>query len=403
MKKPERHILVAVLGQTPQIITETLYVLRIQRRIPISEVFVITTRTGAERAQRDLLDPQSGQFFAFCREYRIPPSEIAFDAEHILTITKVTASRRNQKTKDASSDSGRDVQLEDIRTVEDNRHLAEQLLGMIRKLSDDPEAVLHGSIAGGRKTMSAYMLLAFTLYGREQDRLYHVLVPEPFENNPQFFFPPRREQLIGIGVGQVVSTREARIDLAEIPFVRLRPWLGKKARQLDQTVEEQIRVVQYKLNRQSEQREPLTIHYRMKEARLGERTLPLTGVQLALFAYFAERRAKHAHHREGKADRRRCPDCFQSFAEVDQERYGALYEQFARSRATAEERREKLRQKGKELLDHDLFLSYCSKINRALKNEGFPAEIQIENIAATPRNARYGLRLDPARIEVVMD
>jgi len=38
-----RHVFVAVLGQTPQIVTETLYALMVERRIPISEVFVITT------------------------------------------------------------------------------------------------------------------------------------------------------------------------------------------------------------------------------------------------------------------------------------------------------------------------------------------------------------------------
>ncbi len=371
-----RHILVAVLGQTPQIVTETLYVLMVKRGILISEVYVITTQSGAERARRDLLDPQNGQLAAFCREYGFDPRTIAFDEAHILTIKKTVGGRRKG--------SAEDIVLEDIRTVEDNRHLAEQLLGIIRELTDDPNTIVHGSIAGGRKTMSAYMLLAFTLYGREQDRLYHVLVPEPFEHNPQFFFPPRQPRLIGIGVGQVISTEQARIDLAEIPFVRLRPWILKEKR-LRRTIEEQIRHVQRELDRQAEQWEPLVIDFAIRQARLGDRVLPLGGVKLALFAYFAERRAGHSQH--GQKDVRTCPECFQDFSSLNRPHYREL----CRRIVVGDPEREF------ELFPA-LFLSYRSKINRALRREGFPEELQIVNISTTSRHARYGLRLDPRRI-----
>ncbi|HXF06613.1 MAG TPA: CRISPR-associated ring nuclease Csm6 [Blastocatellia bacterium] len=384
-----RHIFVTVLGQTPQVVTETLYALMVERRVPISEIFVITTRVGAERAWRDLLDPHQGQFFAFCREYGFDPRSITFDEHHILTIVKTPASRRARPPTSATSKPGQraDRALEDIRTVEDNRCLAEQLLGFIRQLTENPHTVVHGSIAGGRKTMSAYMLLAFTLYGREQDRLYHVLVPEPFERNPQFFFPPRRERLIGIGVGQVASTREARIDLAEIPFVRLRPWVLKE-RRVQRTIEEHIRIVQRDLNRRAAEWESLVIDYQARRARWGDRELPITGVKLALLAYFAERRAEHRQHGRQKIEN--CPHCFSGFSDFDLVRYEVLYRRFV----PAETR------KGKIELGPDLFLSYRAKLNRVLTREGFPPELQIVNISTTPRNARYGLRLDPRRIRL---
>ncbi len=382
-----RHIFVTVLGQTPQVVTETLYALMVERRIPVSEVFVITTSVGAQRARRDLLDPQQGQFFAFCREYGFDPRSVAFDEAHILTIARTPTSRRARPSKGAASRTGQraDLELEDIRTVEDNRCLAEHILGIIRQLTEDPHTVVHGSIAGGRKTMSAYMLLAFTLYGREQDRLYHVLVPPPFENNPQFFFPPRREQMIGIGVGQVASTREARIDLAEIPFVRLRPWVLKEKR-VQKTIEEQIRIVQRQLNLRAAEWESLVIDYRARQARWGDRALPLSGVKLALLAYFAERRADHRRHGRQKIEN--CPHCFGAFSDFDLARYRALYRMFVPAEAQNIE------------LGPDLFLSYRAKLNRVLAREGFPPELQIVNISTTPRNARYGLRLDPRRIRL---
>ncbi|GBC81431.1 hypothetical protein HRbin10_00543 [bacterium HR10] len=385
-----RHIFVAVTGQTPQIVTETLYALMVEWRIPISEVFVITTRVGAERIRRDLLDPAQGQLFAFCREYGFDPGSIRFDETHILTITRT--SRRHRRAGGAVSAS--QEELDDIRTVEDNRCLAEQLLGIIQQLTDDPRTVVHGSIAGGRKTMSAYMLLAFTLYGREQDRLYHVLVPEPFEHNPQFFFPPRREQWIGVGVGQVVSTRQARIDLAEIPFVRLRSWVLKE-KKLRRTIEEQIRVVQRELNREAEKWETLVIDYSARQARFGDRLLPVHGVKLALLAYFAERRAAHPQHASGSAKLQECPACFQEYSEFDYTHYCELCRVFASPASGA------TTAKQGERFDQDLFLSYRAKLNRALRQGGFPDELQIVNITPMRRGARYGLRLDPRRIHLV--
>ncbi|MCX7753171.1 MAG: CRISPR-associated ring nuclease Csm6 [Blastocatellia bacterium] len=386
---PTRHIFVAVLGQTPQVVTETLYALMVERRIPISEVFVITTSVGAERARRDLLDPQHGQFFAFCREYNFDPRAIGFDEDHILTITRTPQPRAIRRSEGAQrkSDQRPVVELDDIRTVQDNRSLAEQLLGIIRQLTEDPQTVVHGSIAGGRKTMSAYMLLAFTLYGREQDRLYHVLVPPPFENNPQFFFPPRRERLIGIGVGQVASTRDARIELAEIPFVRLRPWLLKE-KKLQKTVEEQIRVVQRELNRRAAEWESLVIDYEARQARWGDRVLPISGVKLALLAYFAERRAAHPQHAGRQQDPQMCRQCFQGFKnDFDLSRYEELHRNFSLGTKTPR-------------LDLDLFLSYLSKLNRVLEREGIPRELHIVNVTSARRGARYGLRLDPSRIQL---
>jgi CRISPR-associated protein (TIGR02584 family) len=49
--------------------------------------------------------------------------------------------------------------------------------------------MLHVSIAGGRKSMGFFAGYAFSLFGRTQDRLSHVLVNDPFESFPDFYFP----------------------------------------------------------------------------------------------------------------------------------------------------------------------------------------------------------------------
>src|ERR1700742_1794246 len=85
----QKHILVAVLGQTPQVITETIYALMIKNkpRVPLSEIYILTTSKGAETAERILCGEQ-GQINRLFNEYGINPQSIRFDKSHIITICR---------------------------------------------------------------------------------------------------------------------------------------------------------------------------------------------------------------------------------------------------------------------------------------------------------------------------
>lgn len=225
-----RRILLAVTGLTPQVVTETLYALAVtcpRSGIPgtqgepaptvaasfiPTEIRVITTAEGAERVRLSLLDPQTGQFHALCRDYEL--AGIDFTAANIHTIA------------DAAGQP-----LADIRTPEDNTRAADCLLGHVRRLCADEGCALHVSIAGGRKTMGFFLGYALSLFGRAQDRLSHVLVSEPFESLTDFYYPPRTPRVLHTRDGRPVHTADARIMLAEIPFVRLRDGLPKEALQ----------------------------------------------------------------------------------------------------------------------------------------------------------------------------
>ena len=81
-----RRILLAVTGLSPQIVTETLYALAVQQKpafIP-SEVHLITTREGADRARLSLLSDSPGGFHRLCKDYRLP--EIAFPETNIHVL-----------------------------------------------------------------------------------------------------------------------------------------------------------------------------------------------------------------------------------------------------------------------------------------------------------------------------
>ena len=206
-----RRLLVAVTGLSPQIVTETLYALAVNQETPFvpTEIHLITTADGAERASHSLLHPESGWFHRLRSDYRLPA--IAFGSERIHVV------------RDAD---GRP--LRDIRTPEDNTRTADAITDVVRDFTRDSDTALHVSIAGGRKTMGFYVGYALSLFGRIQDRLSHVLVSSPYESHPEFFYPtPKSHFIRASGTdGRWHDAQEAKVTLAEIPFVRLRDGLN---------------------------------------------------------------------------------------------------------------------------------------------------------------------------------
>lgn len=202
-----RRIFVAVVGMTPQVVTETLYALIQEKGAAPTEIHLITTSNGRNRAVRDLLDSQTGQFHAFCRDYNLC-GQIKFDSTMIHVIC------------DAAGN-----EIPDIRTPEENTAAADLVVDLIRTFAEDKNSALWVSLAGGRKTMSFFVGYALSLFGREQDSLSHVLVSEPFENNRDFFYPSQSPKIIYTSSGEPLDVSDAKIMLADIPLVRLREGL----------------------------------------------------------------------------------------------------------------------------------------------------------------------------------
>ena len=206
-----RRILLAVTGLTPQIVTETLYVLAVKQEpawIP-TEIRLVTTREGAERARFELLHEDSAWFHRLRADYGLP--EITFDTDCIRVLEGIGGQP-----------------LDDIRSPEENTHTADFITEQVRALTEDAGSALHVSIAGGRKTMGFYLGYALSLYGRLQDRLSHVLVSPPFESHREFFYPSPRSELIHTPPpnGRPYDKQDAEVTLAEIPFVRMRDGLS---------------------------------------------------------------------------------------------------------------------------------------------------------------------------------
>ncbi|MCF8007228.1 MAG: TIGR02584 family CRISPR-associated protein [Methylovulum sp.] len=198
-----KRILLAVSGMSPQIVTETLYALAITQHEQPTEIHLITTTTGKQKALEHLLHPENGQFHHLCRDYQL--ADIQFTVETIHVIPDKQG-----------------VLLDDIKSPEENEAAADFITQKVNEFTRDEDSVLYVSIAGGRKTMGYYLGYALSLYGRVQDRLSHVLVTERYESLPNFFYPTPYSQLIKDRDNQALDAHAAQILLANIPFVRLR-------------------------------------------------------------------------------------------------------------------------------------------------------------------------------------
>lgn len=197
----KKKIMLAVTGMSPQIITETVFALyRNQNWLP-EEIRVITTDIGKRKIVDNLLG-EHGFFKRLREDYALPP--ICFNESSVQVI-------QNQHGQD----------LADIRSPEENDLAADQIVRTVAELCRDENTELHVSIAGGRKSMGFYIGYALSLFGRSQDRLSHVLVEEDFEQNPEFYYPSPSERVLNTKSG-MRDASQARVMLADIPFVRMR-------------------------------------------------------------------------------------------------------------------------------------------------------------------------------------
>jgi len=358
-----RRVLLLVTGLSPQIVTETIYALtqRTAGRFVPTEVRVLTTREGRERARLTLLSDDPGWFHRLRRDYQLPAIQFAPADIEIV---------------------GGD--LDDIRTEQDNERAADAITRVVREFTRDPDLALHVSMAGGRKTMGFYAGYALSIFGRPQDRLSHVLVSSPFEGLPGFFYPTRESMVIYTGGERArpVDAREAEVTLAEIPFVSLRHGLPSALLAGDASFMDTVQAAREALGPPR-----LVIDLRHSRVMAGERTLQLQRGELALLALFARRAL--AGEPPLAAPTAGVPDPDWARAYLAELRSGG-------DDMTDLDKTERTLRKG---MDGDYFSQKLSRLRSSLKRELGPASARpylIDDGGRRPR--RYRLTLPPESI-----
>lgn len=190
--------ILALVGFSPAVVTETLYVL-LREGARVKTVHLVAT-SAAEAAVACLTAPGVGQIAALWATHGRgqPLPEIRM---HTIAAA--------------------DGPIADIRSARDHDVMADSISRLVAALTDEAEPPLHASIAGGRKTMGAALMIAMCLHGRSQDAVSHCLVSVELEADREFYFPASGD-----------LWAEAHVSLVNLSFPRLRHLLRPEVRTL---------------------------------------------------------------------------------------------------------------------------------------------------------------------------
>ena len=222
MMSDKKTVLVVGMGTSPAVMTETVWALTHQSEPVVpDEIVVITTKSGKDALRAAIM---SGAPSVWNRlKTALAKEKIAIDGKLVFGDTSIRV------IPDADGN-----EASDLRTGADNLRAADFMLGELRKYTADSATTVLCSIAGGRKTMSALLFSCMSLLGREEDKVYHVLIPPEYEcgMNPPFFFPEKgvKHEVLSRGqsTGKHVASTKIGIELFEVPFVRMRGWYQDK-------------------------------------------------------------------------------------------------------------------------------------------------------------------------------
>lgn len=373
-----KNILLAVTGLNPQVITETLYALHQSNR-KIDSVHVITTRDGKEKIYAELFSGGKGYLYRYLNEYGIDPSSIDFSYKNIHIITDKHGN-----------------EISDIISETDNEKLLKKCLDLTFHFTNKPDTAVFFSIAGGRKTMSSCLTLAAQMYGRTQDRLYHVLVSPEFESNRNFYYPPKESQRIKLadnkGQPFYKETKFAHVNLIPVPFVSIRKNLSPEL------LTEPMDPATLMLSLIKEKRPRLTVNLIFKKIIYKKSECDMMPSRMALYAFFVMQKKNCTKKVDACGS---CTDCFIDTETVlkKQDQIADLYRKINDTRPV-----EEMSDTGIINLDADNFNMNKSRIKQDLLSSfGLYAlkDIEIASVGTRP-NTRYGIMIDRNKIEIVL-
>lgn len=274
-----KQVLFAVLGMSPAVLTETVWALAHEPQpIVPDEIVTLTTTVGREAVIRELF--RKAGWRRLCDAL----AGDGLDAGGCLRFGPAAASIRLFPAPDGSRD------LADLTTAAEHETAADLILQTLRGFTEDPSTRVIASLAGGRRTTSALLLSCMSLLARPQDRLCHVLVNPPYDSpqlEPLFLFPePEVVHRLG-GAWEEFPSVEARIELVEVPFVRMRPLYRDQFRRLPPSYSMLVRQVE-RWSR-GEFLPEIEVDVARGEVRVGGRELRLSAFEFAFFLVVARR------------------------------------------------------------------------------------------------------------------
>ena len=214
----KRIVLIAGMGTAPAVLTETVWALAHQSHAIVPDkIEVLVTQAGKKKLCDEILSGSPSVWEQMC--YSLRDDGIDIDGKLVFGETSISL------IPDVHGNG-----IADLRSGEDNLCAADFMLDRLRQYTESSDTVVLASIAGGRKTMSALLYSCMTLLGREDDKVLHVLLPPEFEGGvePPMYYPVRGVTYTNQKTGKRYRSAASRIELFEVPFVRMRGWYQEK-------------------------------------------------------------------------------------------------------------------------------------------------------------------------------
>ncbi len=213
-----RTVLVAIVGLSPAVLTETIWALARQPKPVVPDrIVVLTTEAGRVAITNQLFGRDelwlSLRARILGRRHAADP-RLDFDCtpDRIHVFHRRVGSRR--------------VPIFEIADGADHAAIADAMVDVLWSYTSQPDTRVIASLAGGYKTMSALMLSVMQLLANPGDRVTHVLISGGFEAaKPGFYFPEQPSQdLIGPAGRLRAMDAGNSIKLIDVPVIPLRRW-----------------------------------------------------------------------------------------------------------------------------------------------------------------------------------
>jgi len=369
--------LLAVVGLSPQVITETLYAMH-QNNKQIHCIHVITTRDGRDKINSELLAGKKGHYYQYLEDYGYYSDDIEFGYNYVHT---------------AQNEYGEE--LTDIITESDNEFLLQTCMNLTFCLTSNPNHRVYFSVAGGRKTMSACLTLAAQLYARPQDRMYHVIISPEFESNRQFYYPPVQSTCLTLydknGQPFYKESKYAKIYLINIPFISVR----------DRLTQNELQKPYDPSDLMTELIKDDSCYLRVdlisRKITYNKMIMDMNPAHLALYAFFVMEKKQC---KKAVAICSTCRDCFMDIQTIfkKQDQLSEVYHKIRGHEAA-----KNISDTGINNLNAENFNMYKGKIKTQLRKVFGPYALKIIEIASEGirPSVKYGIMIDKDRLEIV--
>jgi CRISPR-associated protein Csx14 len=246
------------------------------------------------------------------------------------------------------------------------------------------------------------MGVAFQLFARQWDKLYHVLVNPEFELNRNFFYKPKVNERIEArlldGTIMQLNTDDAVISLVELPLIYLRNKLPLNSVSVKDLISEGQRNIDI-----ATIQSPVTVNLVEQRLLIGHREIKLIPTQLMIYTAFLRLKLKsclHVSHQHCGA----CIDCYLHITDFGTHMaVQEMAEDYQKMFPLNPFKKDDLLEKWEDGIDAANVRHHISKINRAIKEQLNDQTLLSFYVIGSVRKyakSRYGIRVEKEKISI---